>query len=716
MKSQSFIELLKGERAELALLTTYNFEPEFFESCILRTPALADARRIVVFVDARELGNADTTRVRGINSRYLVVPMRRKRGVFHPKLTLLLGATSAQIICGSANLSRAGCTHNLELLNAIPFSFVEPERIPVHVHLIVDALAFFRACVESVPEGFRYILDKWFEDIPNSLSWISDIIATKPLPDSYKLAHTIERDLWSLIRSELQGRTPKYVRVLSPFYDRDLELALRICNEWPSCQIEITAQQNTSTVPCDALAALGKKATLHELRGAGSRRLHAKLCAFEYDKGTLFVAGSANFTTAAFDGINVETCFIWHETTTRFEDLFKDEISRCVISASDFESGKDVAPENRTAATEGEWQLYNAMLTVDNRLQFQFKQPPSGGGSLTAHLFIECNAPPVLAVPVATNARGGGESKLTCDQSVLLRGPVRCELRSGAFGSTIEWLVQEARLTHEVGGGGDRSIERERLIQENGTGLLEKLAELGQLDGLSAVVEYLSRLNIRFRDEDDSSRRHFSVKARDPFRADELPAWLLAGPELAKNYGDAIVEFALRHEHHIFQHHSRRANLGGLANFQDVLLTVTRLLYGAFATGHIEYPQIVGRLCRALEIFGFGFEAENERSDGYVNGLLHNLPSGHTLIVDAFEKNNTMAVIRVVLLTAQRARSKLRHGDSGEPHPLEFAHDKLRRILSALHMKKPERPELEAALRSLQILTPDEINLWLASC
>src|SRR5436305_1122413 len=49
MKQQPFVELLGGERAELALFATFNFEPVFFEECLLRTRSLAEARRIVVF-------------------------------------------------------------------------------------------------------------------------------------------------------------------------------------------------------------------------------------------------------------------------------------------------------------------------------------------------------------------------------------------------------------------------------------------------------------------------------------------------------------------------------------------------------------------------------------------------------------------------------------------------------------------------------------------
>jgi hypothetical protein len=70
MKPASMVDLLKGEPAELALLTTYNFEPSFFEECLLRTRSLGEARRIVVFVDASEWARSDTTRVRGLNCRW----------------------------------------------------------------------------------------------------------------------------------------------------------------------------------------------------------------------------------------------------------------------------------------------------------------------------------------------------------------------------------------------------------------------------------------------------------------------------------------------------------------------------------------------------------------------------------------------------------------------------------------------------------------------
>ncbi|HSI15797.1 MAG TPA: hypothetical protein VK961_27365, partial [Chthoniobacter sp.] len=361
---------------------------------------------------------------------------------------------------------------------------------------------------------------------------------------------------------------------------------------------------------------------------------------------------------------------------------------------------------------ESGWQLQIAVLDEFHRLQFRFSPPPDNSG-LSAHLFVEYGLNLVLAVPVAVNARGSGESQLTEKQSSLLQGPVRCELRLGTHESSSAWLVQEARLTHEAGGEGTRATERERLIEETGTGLLEKLAELARAEGHGAVVEYLARLNIRFLDEGTESLRRFSVKPHDPFRSDELPSWLMLPPGTLKDYGAAIIEFVDRHEYNIFRRHARRPSLGGLANYQDVLLAVTRLLYDAFSNRALDFSRVVGFLCDAVEIFGLGIESETKGSPGYTAGLLENLAGSRSEITNAFREHNTLALLRVALLTAQRARASLCRGDVGKPYPLTTAQEKFARFLSAISMPPPARAELEAALQSLGTLTPEQISLWL---
>src|SRR5688572_7075286 len=124
MKYHDLAGQFDGDPAELALLSTYQFDPDFFEYRLLRCPALEGARRIAVLMDAgrwRELLNGGVP-ARLLNRRYLVVPVRAGQGgVFHPKLNLLFTERGGQVHCGSANLTRCGYTSNLELLNSVPF-------------------------------------------------------------------------------------------------------------------------------------------------------------------------------------------------------------------------------------------------------------------------------------------------------------------------------------------------------------------------------------------------------------------------------------------------------------------------------------------------------------------------------------------------------------------------------------------------------------------
>lgn len=145
--------LLEGDPAYLALLSTFNFDPDFFERRLLRSPALKRARRIAVFMDDLQwqaLVQADVS-ARSMNRRYLVVPVRRQGGVFHPKLGVLLTEKGGQVLCGSNNLTRSGCASNLELLNSIPFEFAGGDA--QRIGLVREALAFAAQIRLLRPEG-----------------------------------------------------------------------------------------------------------------------------------------------------------------------------------------------------------------------------------------------------------------------------------------------------------------------------------------------------------------------------------------------------------------------------------------------------------------------------------------------------------------------------------------------------------------------------------
>ena len=106
MKFLEYTNLFDHPPAEIACLSTFNSDPEFFERRLLRTEAFEQAQRILVLMDAgqwRKLMTEDVP-ARWMNRRYLMVPIHRQGGVFHPKLNLLLGVKGVSLHCGTPTL------------------------------------------------------------------------------------------------------------------------------------------------------------------------------------------------------------------------------------------------------------------------------------------------------------------------------------------------------------------------------------------------------------------------------------------------------------------------------------------------------------------------------------------------------------------------------------------------------------------------------------
>ncbi|MHB1423761.1 MAG: phospholipase D-like domain-containing protein [Gemmataceae bacterium] len=342
MKYLDFTDLLDGEPANLALLSTYQFDPDFFERRLLRCSALAKARRILIFLDARQWYNLlrQDAPARFLNRRYLMVPVHRLQGVFHPKLNLLLTEQGGQVLCGSNNLTRSGCSSNLELLNA--FTFGGEGDSEEKICLAQEAFRFFRRACDDGEEEPARIGRAWLDESAKSVPWL-----TQPLPVNdgrrVRLLHTYEGSLWDRLAAFLDAAHPSRLLVISPFHDKDGEMFQRVQERWPDCRVEVIVQQQITNLPVKALKRLQPSVSLSELRNS-ERRLHAKLVAWEGKGGTGCLVGSANFTTAAFDARNVETCLQVTDAADSVRSLFDKDLPKRTIAFEDFEPGAEQEP------------------------------------------------------------------------------------------------------------------------------------------------------------------------------------------------------------------------------------------------------------------------------------------------------------------------------------------------------------------------------------
>ena len=283
------------------------------------------------------LVQADTAS-RWMNRRYLVVPIRRNLGVFHPKLSLLLTDQGGQMLCGSNNLTRSGCSSNLELLNSIPFNFASEEA--QGPFLAQETLKFFARASEDTDEEVGRIVRKWLADARQRYPWPQPAGISER---SVRLVHTYDGPILDQISELVSVSEPREIFVVSPFHDADGQICREIADRWPKAQVELLVQQRYTALPVDALRIM-PAVRLAEILDT-PRRVHAKLFAWRGKAGSGCLVGSANFTSAAFQGRNVEAGLLISDARSLIDKLFDSDLSKQQVPLDDFEPGDEQAPE-----------------------------------------------------------------------------------------------------------------------------------------------------------------------------------------------------------------------------------------------------------------------------------------------------------------------------------------------------------------------------------
>ena len=715
MKFLDFTSLFDGDPANLAILSTFQLDADFFERRLLRCPALIKARRILVFMDAGQwfkLLRQDIP-ARFLNRRYLVVPVRPNHGVFHPKLNLLVAEHGGQVQCGSNNLTRAGCSSNLELLNA--FTVDLAEESDEAVRLAQDSLAFFkRACDDADKETGR-IAREWLEESSEAAPWLTALLPPRN-NRKVRLVHTYEGSLWDRITILVDKSPPQKLLVISPFHDPDDEMVRRVHQRWPKCRIEIVVQQKTTNLPVSPLKRLHAKVSLSELWNS-SRRLHAKLLAWESANGTGCLVGSANFTTAAFDARNIETCLLVTGAEDIVHALFDKDLGTRPVAFDNFEPGTEQEPE----AVDPESMsicLTSAILTMNRELRVTYRhrlhfKPKSM--RLAIRTPGEKHPRALLNVPNRENGSATvipPETALTDAHGTILASLI-AELDNEREESAPIWMVQEARLTYEPSGEGSSSVKSK--VDDTGEGLTEFLEELGKRDGIAAVIDYLRHLNIRFDDGDGSfpAKRKFRLRVHDPFHPDLAPDWLLNARANKMNLAEAIYDFVDRHEKERLRRHVKRGNINGMENFLDIFTALVRLLYVYQVRGVVNRHQLIGRICDYLEIATSGSDPKEDR-DGYLCSLFENLGGDSRYLKEVINELNFLGHLRAALVIVQKVRfvpgEKAPWGALQRPSDsLPQLKEQIKDTITELVLEEPSRQEVMKALEEYNMFTAAEL-------
>lgn len=684
MKYHKFASVFDADPAELALLSSFNFDADFFERRLMRSSSLAKARRIAVFMDHgqwQQLTRADVL-ARWLNQRYLVVPIRRPNGVFHPKLNLLISDKGCRISCGSGNLTRSGCTQNLELINSVSFDTANESKNDLHP-LVHSALRFFTAACKEAEGEAGEIAAEWISDIKKECRWLDNEDALPPGlgPLPVNLFHNYDGPLWGRLAEALDDDPPKKFFVISPYYDPNAEMIRRIQKKWPKCKLEIVAQQGTSNLPISAIKRLRLNPSLFDVHNS-SRRLHAKLLAWETRNGTGCLTGSANFTSAALDGRNAEACLYLSNADAAVDALFDSTLRKKKVSISSFEPGAEQEPE--PTDEQPVLSLDSAVLSNDTRLRIVFSHNLDPA-PIELSLNLRCASESHARVSKRVSAKATDKSEINIPENVFadMRGALLASLVAQTGDLRVEsaavWVILEDKLTHEPSDGSGGGSENK--IRDSGDGLPEYLDEIGQRGGVSAIVEYLNHLNIRFFDGTKGLRRgrHFRLRRSDPFHPDVLPEWWEKGIQQADDLEEAIYEFAKRHENTRLRKHAERGNVNGIDNFLDIFTAIIRLMYVYYRRQRptkkqpgdrsyviasdqdsesriVKKGRLIGQIVKCVQIATLGFEDSNDSSEGYLDWLAYNLRGDPELLREVCEEANFAGHVRAAFLIAQVLR------------------------------------------------------------
>lgn len=580
------------------------------------------------------------------------------------------------------------------------------------------ALRFFRKALDDANEGISRLAREWIEEVETSYPWPTEESET----DGLRLLHSYDGPIWLQIEDKLASDQPSNFFIMSPFHDNDARLHQALSHSWPKAKAEVLVQQSYTKLPVTELSKL-KNFALSEIRNS-SRRVHAKVFAWKGRSSGGCIVGSANFTSAAMDGSNVEAVLMISDAWDLIEKLFDSQLKKRPIDFEDFEVGEETSPEEQPW-TAPRIVIVSAILTEKKQLEIHFKHELSRHpDQIRLILRLPGELHPRISLLLPRHCKEFASVTLPDttlnDCNGIILASLRMEIDQEVFESPPTWVIQEGKLTFESSEGATDSRSR---IEETGEGLLEYLEQIGNQQGMVAVAELLALLNIKFFDGGGGfgGFKRFRVKITDPFESNTLPDWLLIENSQATTLCEAILEFVHRHERYKLKKHADRGNINGMGNFLDILKALVRLLYVYYKRGFVPRMKVIGRLCEWCELATSGRDTETEFFNGYLFSMWNNLDGDEELLQSVVDEHRFCAELRAMLLIAQ----KLRYVPGEIPSydkPPKSQKDVLKKqseiigdAIAECGLEEPYEAQVREVLERYQMFTPEEIQEMLAA-
>lgn len=323
------------------LLTTYSFDPLFFERVVMADLVSGGSTRITVLVDASQALPAIETvqnQLYHLGRRYRLIPVHTV-GAFHPKLCIRLSKTGAVVACSSSNLTRSGWlgrqsddsySGNRELTTALQ---ILPGMPGVSaLQRIRDELLKLPLLPSQLNAVYETLDQSWLDETTNS-EWVGTHLSVTGVTQS----------LSQLLETRWHGRQFTKLRFITGSTDRYGKMIQWASETFGIKHAEVHVDLESCRFSSEALNSIDTdvKIVPYDSRP----RTHIKLAVFEAADGTAAaVAGSVNCSDSAWlrphwKNGNIEAVAIYDTCDPKnLKQFFRDDAAPVAIEDIDLSS------------------------------------------------------------------------------------------------------------------------------------------------------------------------------------------------------------------------------------------------------------------------------------------------------------------------------------------------------------------------------------------
>ena len=317
IERKNIIKLI-GDRTNVyhsALLTTYSFDPIFFESVCISTLRKLGITNVVVLMDAGmydqllDDSNYHCHNVSQLNYT-LVRQENTHSGVFHPKIVLLFGEEEGLLIVGSGNLTYSGLLYNDEVWNAFHIQGADSVHFPLFYQAWVYLSHTTNHAASLVLRQIEWMKEQspWLHKECNE-----DTVQLSFGEECSFIYNTEEQTILERLFSVVDKKKIVDIKVVAPFYDTDgyvlLELKKHFLPQRMCCILDLERQSAPYTLLNTANSIIFYKAET-------TNPLHAKIIELQAENETWLLCGSANAGNKALGTnrfvFNDEACILLH--------------------------------------------------------------------------------------------------------------------------------------------------------------------------------------------------------------------------------------------------------------------------------------------------------------------------------------------------------------------------------------------------------------------